>query len=82
MLDEHMQAFFNHSSIQTEVTSSDDKLARTLLVEPSFEQAVQNNDYDMRKLQVFNQTGTVFVNAVAKGYFSRFFKEGGGPEVE
>ena len=48
MLDENTHAFFNHSSIATEVKSSDEKMVKVALTNSSIEEAVKNNDYDFR----------------------------------
>lgn len=75
MLDENTHAFFNHSSIATDVKSSDEKMVKVALTNSSIEEAVRNNDYDFRKITVLNQTGTVYLHSEAKGYYSRFFRE-------
>lgn len=33
--------------------------------------------YDKRRVEVFNITGTVYINAVSEGYIKRYLKSGG-----
>jgi len=54
MLDENNHAFFNHSSIATEVRSFDEKMVKVALTNTTMEEAVKNNDYDFRQVSVLN----------------------------
>lgn len=61
LLSKDQLAFYNHSSIQTEVTSSNEKMAKFSPVNSDYYQSVQDSTYDNRVLQVFNHTGTLYV---------------------
>jgi len=82
MLDENTHAFYNHSSIATEVKSLDEKMVKVALTNSSIEEAVKNNDYDFRHVTVLNHTGTVYLQSEAKGYYSRFFRDAGTSAVD
>jgi hypothetical protein len=50
LFDNENLALFNHSSVQTEVTSSNELMVKVSLVEDTFQAAVENNNYDVRRL--------------------------------
>ena len=55
-------------------------MATVSMLHPSIDECIRSNDYEFRQLAIHNQTGTVYINAHAKGY--RFFREGAAPETE
>ena len=71
LFDAQSQVFFNYSSVATEVSTSDPKMARISLVNNSYSEAVVDNRYDVRRVRFLDQTGTVNIKANNKGYYTR-----------
>ena len=69
------QVFFNHSSVVTEVSATNSKIARLNLVNTSYPEAVQDNRYDVRTVKFLEQTGTVYINAVSKGFYTKGYSD-------
>lgn len=62
--------FFNHSTINTEVAVSNDKMAKVSLVNNTYSECVHDNTYDVRQLRLSDQTGTLYINAHSKTYIN------------
>ena len=43
------------------------------MVNSSYIETVVDNRYDVRRLEFLGQTGTVYINAISKGYFSKSY---------
>lgn len=71
LFDAQSQVFFNHSSLATEVSTSDPKMARISLVNASYAETVVENRYDVRRVRFLDKTGTVYIKANSKGYYTR-----------
>lgn len=63
--DEVTQVFYNHSSILTSVSSTNENMLKTHMLRETYDQTVAENIYDIRNVEVFNITGTVYINAIA-----------------
>lgn len=67
VLDTHGRASLNHQSIITDITSSDPRLASISKVD----------DYEKRMIQIYNATGTVFLNSVSTKYNAEMMNNAG-----
>lgn len=75
MFDNMQQVFFNHSSILTEMSSSDDhKLLVRSVKESHYDEQVIDDLYDKARVEVLNYTGTVLINAHSSGYITRYLQ--------
>jgi hypothetical protein len=66
MFDGSNQVFFNHSSLFTDITTSNSNMARVSLL---------NNRYDVRNIKFLDQTGTVYINAVTNGLYTKSYSD-------
>ncbi len=78
MFDNENQVMYNHSSILTELRSSDEsKLQVKPYKEGHYDDQVIADVYDKVRVQVSNYTGTVFINAHSVGYITRYLHSRG-----
>jgi len=50
-------------------------MAKVNLVNNSYTEAVLDNRYDVRSLKFLDQTGTVYINAVTKGIYTKSYSD-------
>ena len=75
MFDNENQVMYNHSSIMTELRSSDEsKLQVKPYKEGHYDDQVIADVYDKIRVQILNYTGTVFINAHSVGYITRYLQ--------
>jgi hypothetical protein len=79
MLDAEERVSLNHSSVATQVQSSDESMAEASLMRrggyaASYFPAVASGDYDKRHVQFKNVTGTVYLEATSSAYFAGLLK--------
>ena len=67
--------FFNSSSIQNDLTSSNEQMLKLNSMRDNYIDSVLDNTYDIRHLEIKNITGTVYLNAIAKGYQKSFLDD-------
>lgn len=72
MFDNHNMAFYNHSSILSEIKSTDERMLTVVPFRPSYDETVLDNVYEKRTIEVKNVTGIVYIDAVATGYIKRY----------
>jgi hypothetical protein len=65
MFDDSNQAFINHSSIMTDFKSTNHTLLEVYPLKESYDDQVYAGIYDKRRVEVFNYTGTVFIEALS-----------------
>jgi len=75
MFDGSNQVFFNHSSLFTDITTSNSNMARVSLVNNTYAESVLNNRYDVRNIKFLDQTGTVYINAVTNGLYTKSYSD-------
>ena len=85
MLDQEEQASLNHSSVTTQVRSTDESRAEVRLMRRGgypahYGRAVNTGDYDKRQVLFKNVTGTVYLEAVSSAYFTSLLKADEQPE--
>lgn len=44
----------------------------------SYDESVRVNNYDKRRVEISNITGTVYINAIGEGYIRRFLRNEAG----
>ena len=50
-------------------------MAKVSLVNNTYAEAVLDNRYDVRNIKFLDQTGTVYINAVTKGVFTKGYSD-------
>lgn len=70
IFDKQGQIFFNHSTISTDVTVSNDKMAKISLLNNFYTESLHDNTYDLRQIKLSDQTGTLYINAHSKAYIN------------
>lgn len=60
--------FLNHSSILIDYKSSNETMLQLFPLKDHYEDQVKEGIYDKRRVEVFNNTGTVYINAIGQGY--------------
>jgi hypothetical protein len=63
MFDQTTQVFLNHSSILTRYQSTNETLLKLYPLRDSYDEQVGESVYDKRRVEVFNITGTVYIEA-------------------
>ena len=57
--------FTNYSSVANPITSSNENMLKLYPLKDDLHSQIVNNVYDKRRVEVYNLTGTVYINAEA-----------------
>lgn len=76
MFEVQNNVLFNYSSIATPIKSTNQQMLTVTPLKSSYLDAVLDNVYDKRSIEVKDVTGTVYIQSESTGYYKKFMTEG------
>ena len=62
----------------TDFSSTNNTMMEVYPLRENYDDLVKEMIYDKRRVEIFNITGTVFLNAISEGYIKRYLRGNAG----